>query len=464
MTHGTATIRVARVRESAIPVIVEGCLTFGILFAVLAFGGTEPVSFAIVEVLFFAAAALLVLKPALALDSVLRRASLIPLALLGVILLQLCPLPHFLSATQTGRLSISPYDSRGGLLIALTCVIGFFLAQIVSRERESKRRFVVFLAGLGVFEAFYGLAQYLTGWQKIFAYTKKYDLEEATGTYINRNHFAGFLELVLPFAAALLLYEYAKLRGSRSNPFHRRRSVFAQQGLQRVVFWLGVSILLFAALFFSRSRMGIIGAVSSLFVVFSLARISRHGRKAGIVLAASFAALTIALAIWIGAGPIAGRFEQLGPEYAASSGSRVSIWRDTVALIRHHPFLGTGYATFPVAFTPYQTSFLGQFVNHAHNDYLELASDLGIPAAALLLAAVLAVLARSVRFAALAREGFDRTVAIACAGSIVAILVHSLADFNLYIPANALLFSVVLGLAVALPSANSQCQRAQRES
>jgi hypothetical protein len=57
-----------------------------------------------------------------------------------------------------------------------------------------------------LFEAFYGLIQYLTDWQQIFTYVKKFDLEEATGTYINRNHYAGLLEMILPFSLALLFF------------------------------------------------------------------------------------------------------------------------------------------------------------------------------------------------------------------------------------------------------------------
>src|SRR5258708_37544066 len=83
--------------------------------------------------------------------------------------------------------------------------MALFLALALRRNRGAKKRLVFALVSLGVFEALYGLIQYLTGWQQIFAYVKKYYLEEATGTYINRNHFAGFLEMTLPFAMVLAL-------------------------------------------------------------------------------------------------------------------------------------------------------------------------------------------------------------------------------------------------------------------
>jgi O-antigen ligase len=145
-------------------------------------------------------------------------------------------------------------------------------------------------------------------------------------------------------------------------------------------------------------------------------------------------------------------------EYSLGGQSRISMWRDALPLIKDHPLLGAGLGTFPIAYTSGQTAFLGQFVNHAHNDYLEIASDLGIPAALILFGSILFVLARAIRSFLSDERDFERIVALGCVGSIVAILLHSFADFNLYIPANALLFSAILGLAVSVrgPSAHAR--------
>ena len=97
------------------------------------------------------------------------------------------------------------------MILLVCCAALFFFARMLAQDRASRRRVVTWLVALGTFEALYGLVQYLTGWQRIFGYVKKYNLEEATGTYINRNHFAGFLEMVIPFGVALVLYENAKL-------------------------------------------------------------------------------------------------------------------------------------------------------------------------------------------------------------------------------------------------------------
>jgi O-antigen ligase len=442
------------------PKLVEGSLIFGIVLAVLAFGGSEPISFAIVQLIFLVAAALLIVRGLTSADSFSWRMFTVPALLTGVVLLQLCPLPASwvsrfannetsIADVRWTSWSIEPHSTRNQLLILVTCVIAFCFAQLVSQDRKPKSRLVLFLLGLGTFEAFYGLVQYLSGWQKIFAYAKKYDLEDATGTYINRNHYAGFLEMILPFGVALILYEYGKLRGSDSQSAASLKTMVQRRSFQKFVLCLCVSVVLFAALIFSRSRMGIIAVSASILMMFGLAAISRRQGKASLVFFAIFAALSLGLAIWIGPGPIVSRFASVSQEYSSLDQSRLSIWRDALGLVERHPLMGSGLGTFPVAFTSVQNAFLGQFVNHAHNDYVELASDIGVPAAFMLFASFVFILVRATRTFRRTDGNFDRAVALGCVGSIVAILLHSLTDFNLYMPANALVFSAVLGLALS---------------
>jgi putative inorganic carbon (hco3(-)) transporter len=450
-------------------ILIQISLIFGLALAVLAFGGTDKIAFAVVQLLLFGSATFFVAsvpEPAFRFSA---KSAPVPALLTGIVLLQLCPLPeswlHFWASrdisppgVRTGYLSFEPYATRTHFLILLTCFVAFYLARIVGRDRRRKRFFIVSLVALGTFEAFYGMVQYLTGWQQIFTYVKKFDLEEATGTYINRNHYAGFLEMILPFSLALVFYEYAKLRENRGANMTLGK-LMAKSGLQRLILPLCVAVILCAALAFSRSRMAILAAASSILVMFALVAISRfHGRTSSL-LAAMFIVLSVGLAVWIGPGPIVSRFQNVGDEYSLGGPSRVSIWRDALPLIHGHPLLGTGLGTFPIAYTSGQTAFLGQFVNHAHNDYLELAADLGIPAALVLFASVLLILVRSTRVFLFGEGDFERVVALGCVGSIVAILLHSFADFNLYIPANALLFSVILGLAVAVPAPHSTVRR-----
>jgi O-antigen ligase len=401
------------------------------------------------------------------------RSAAVPASLIGLVIFQLIPMPGALlrllrpdnpawSPTLSGSdnhssssLSIAPYNTRIHLMLVVCCAAVFFFARMLGQDRVRRRRLVTWLVALGTFEALYGLVQYLTGWQKIFAYVKKYNLDEATGTYINRNHFAGFLEMVIPFGVALVLYENAKLPRKvmpGRNVNARIKRVLGGRKLSRIGLWLFAATVMVAGLFFSLSRMGIISAIASLAV---MAAFSGFQRKAGLWFAAGIMASGMILVLWMGAGPTLGRFGTISEEYTSADESRWSLWKDTARLIGGHPLLGSGLGTFPVAFTRVQSTFLGQFVNHAHNDYLELASDLGIPAAALFFGSTGALLVRVARKAASSEVSFERAMALGCLGSIAAILLHSVADFNLYIPANALVFSLILGLAASIPAANS---------
>jgi O-antigen ligase len=453
--------------------IAEASLIFCVTAAVLAFGGTEPISFAVVEIaLLGAILAVVIGSKGFEWAGSLQSAA-VPASLIGLVIFQLLPLPGallrwlrpdnpMLNANLPGSdshslssLSIAPYNTRTHLVLLVCCAAAFFFARMLGQDRARRRRLVTWLVSLGTLEALYGLVQYLTGWQRIFGYVKKYNLEEATGTYINRNHFAGFLEMVIPFAVALVLYENAKLPRkavSGRDVNARIKRVLGGRKLSRIGLWLLAAMVMVAGLFFSLSRMGIISAVASLA---AMAAFAGFQRKAGLWVAVGIMACGMILVLWMGAGPVLGRFGTISEEYASVDDSRWSLWEDTARLIGGHPLLGSGLGTFPVAFTRVQSTFLRQFVNHAHNDYLELASDLGIPMAVIFFGSTGALLVRVARKTSSSEVSFERAMALGCLGSIAAILLHSLADFNLYIPANALVFSLILGLAASIPATNS---------
>jgi O-antigen ligase len=404
---------------------------------VLAFGGTEPLYFSLVQVVLLGLCILLVLRA----DSTLTESKppwLLPAALAALLLL------------QSAALSIAPHTTRGHLLLFLSYLAGFYLAAVICLESPARRRLVLALLALGAFEAVYGLVQYLTGWQKIFGYTKVFNLQEVTGTYINRNHFAGLLEMLLPFALVLAFYQFGKLREASHARLDSLAAVFGHPEAQKGILWLLLAVVLFVALVFSRSRMGLLATLFSLAVMLAVAAASGRQRRLGIGLALAFLTVGVLLALWIGPAPVLARFETLGDEQALSAEPRWVIWQDTLRLINQRPWLGSGLGTFPIAYPSVQGAYLTLFVNHAHNDYLELFSDLGLPGGVLLFAGIFYLLARTLRFWSAAQDRLSRLLALGCAGSLTALLLHALTDFNFYIPANALTFAVIAGLAWAV--------------
>src|SRR6266550_2394155 len=438
--------------------MLEVGLVGAVCVAVLAFGGTAPSFFAVTQLIILGMGVLLVLSGRFSRVTCTHIPIASPLLLFAFVLLQVCPLPVCLAplfgrapddlvAKSYFTVSMAQYQTVSHLLLLVTYLTVFFLTLVLCRDSNAKRRLVFAIVSLGVFEALYGLIQYLTGWQQIFTYVKKYYLEEATGTYINRNHFAGFLEMILPFAVVLALRWAALLFKNTSSGTATLRKIASRTELLSLVLWLFLATLLFVALVLSRSRMGIISILVSLVAILVLAGTSTVRPRTRAAVAALFFLGVLRLIVWIGIDPVMSRFETLGQEYNFSGQNRIAIWRDTLGLIRHHPLLGTGLGSFSVVYPSVQTVFLTLLVEHAHCDYLEIASELGLPGATLVFGSIFWVLAQTVRQYKKAKESFDKAVSLGCIGSIAAILVHSLADFNLYIPANALVFTVILALA-----------------
>jgi lipopolysaccharide/colanic/teichoic acid biosynthesis glycosyltransferase len=426
-------------------------LILALVVAVLSFGGTEPATLAGVQALLLVTTAALLVAGSPVLAQICARSLLVPAALVAVALLQLVPLPvasagavPFPAAAGAATQTVDAQETTAGLVHLLACVCAFVLAMGVARARGGARLLALSLVTLGAFEALYGLVQYLTGWQQIFFYVKQFSLDSASGTYINRNHYAGLLEMIFPFCLALAFYYFGKSpQAARSRGL---REWLARVEVSRSIFWLFLAAVLLLALAASRSRMGILSSCAATLLMLGLIAAGRHGRGRA-ALPVALLAIGIGLMVWIGPGPLVERFERIELE-ASAKDSRLTIWRDTLALVGRHPWLGSGLGTFPIAYTSVQTAFFGRLVNSAHNDYLEFAADLGIPAALLLFGSIVFAGVRAARRFLHGEAEFARALALGCAGSIAAILLHSFADFNLQIPANALVFAAVLGLAV----------------
>jgi O-antigen ligase len=267
------------------------------------------------------------------------------------------------------------------------------------------------------------------------------------------NHFAGLLEMILPLALSLALYHAQKAR-SHARP--RSRGEFlgdlGRPDLLKCFLLLLASTVLFVAIFFSFSRMGMISMLASLALLAAAVLLgrARNPQPAGFIIV--LVVCGIATAAWLGAAPVVEHFESLAhgdPLERGAEGRRV-LWSDALKLVRAHPLAGSGLGCFEIAFTAVQSAELDYTIDHAHNDYLEFAVELGLPAAALLFAGFFWLAARAFQAGHLARSGLSRAHALGAACGISALLVHSLADFNLQIPANALVFSSLLGLGAAV--------------
>ncbi len=452
--------------------LIGSLLAIGAVSSVLAFGGVGAWEFAPAQLLVVVAAV----------QEFWRRGwpspGRVTLGLLAVLVavpvLQLVPLPLSVVETispmrvalfqeilgssgpigPTQPLTVNSHATQQALLKLICYFLVFLLAIRHYRLHRKPTLLVGTLIAIGLFQAVYGSIQYLTGWNYIFTYENIYYPDAATGTYINKNHFAGLLEMVLPFLFAGLLFRIP----ARQN---RARSWWVEVILSPLSSHFLRDLLLFAilviGLVLSRSRMGISAALAGLILVTFLVFL-RTRRQSLLLVALLILAVPVAYSAWIGLGPVVERFEALGRPEALEQ-DRLPIWRDTQLLIRDFPLLGTGLGTYRWANSHYQTDKLQYIIEHAHSDYLEFASEIGIPAMALLFAGLWILVIRVARHALVAERSHEKSLAAGCAGALLAILVHGLVDFNLQIPANAYLFAWIAGTATALVSPQSSPEK-----
>jgi len=440
---------------------LEWGLIVAVTFTVLAFGGTIPLGYALMEGIVFLLFFALVLHQTRA-----GKINLpLPLALLVLILwvlLQVAPVPRQLAewwaparilllqgnstSGQVGwlRLSVYPHDTLMALAKLLAYGATFVLAAVIFNSQERKSTLIRALIVLACLESAYGIVQYLTGYQKIFTFTKQAYTEEATGTYINHNHFAGFLELVLPWVVAQT-YFLLRPKGAASPPARSRSTPSSSRVTHPgAYFYVVILVVILIAIVFSRSRMGIFSAFVSLIFMAGVSQI-RERNKALLGITLVVLCVSLAYAAWIGLSPVLSRFEALEHGGITTEG-RVSLWKSSVRLIRDYPVSGTGLGTFQYAFSAYQNTLLDFRIDHAHNDYLEFTSDLGVPGVILLFGPIFYLLAKMIVVITSDASRYRRSVLLGCIGSLVALLTHTVGDFNLQIPANALIFAAILGI------------------
>jgi O-antigen ligase len=259
-----------------------------------------------------------------------------------------------------------------------------------------------------------------------------------SGTYYSKNHFAGLLEMTMPFAA---IYAFAVVRRGRTR---HGLSARAAGGGSLV---LAGALLMFASITWSLSKAGVVAMFCSMLAMGLLAA-GRHlsGRRR----VAAFITLALAtLVIFLFFTPT-----RLVEAFAVLAGDqtegRLPIWRNTLSLIAAYPIAGVGLGNFYPGLLPYQTYSNELAWVHAHNDYLQLFAELGIVGAFLLAALMALVSWRAVRTALFERSREEYLLALACSGALAAFAVHSLADFNAYVFANGLILAWISGIAFSL--------------
>jgi O-antigen ligase len=308
------------------------------------------------------------------------------------------------------------------------------------------RRLVLTIIFTGTGVAFLALCQMLSKSDKIYGFWQsQYKVGSYGGPFINANHLAGYLEMVIPLALGFLV--------SREVPDIVRAAKNWKQRLSLLESWLAKNVLLIfiivlmsSALFISVSRGGILSFVFSL-GLFSLllgAQKSQKGKRKMILL---ISGLILIFLLWMGVGPVVTKLATLANPRTASEG-RLQVWKDTLDLTRDFPLFGVGLGNFQTIYPKYKTFISPNLWDHAHNDYLEMLADTGWAGLLLFFGGIWFLLFFTIKKWKQRRDPFPASITLGGFIGAISLLCHCLVEFNLHIPSNAFLLFVILGLIV----------------
>ncbi len=398
--------------------------------SVLAFGSADVWSISLVEI---ASALLLLLWAFLFWRNADGAVQWLPLfwPLTGLIAIALLQLIF--------RVTAYSFLTRTDLLKVTSYFVIVFLAAQAFQTRESLSKLTWFLMLLCFGISLFAIAQHFTSDHQIYWMSEFQVNADPFGPYVNRNHFAGFIELTLPTSLAMMAFGGVK------------RDRLALIGL--------LALVPIGAIVLSGSRGGIIGFCFEIGMLFLLLRTRRRKSSGSRLMVAGIAALiALAFVAWIGVGRAVEKFSALNA-HEPSVTRRLSMARGGLHMFAAHPVWGSGLGTLVAVYPLYETVYDGRLVDHVHNDYVEGLAETGI-LGGLCGVAFLWILFCNAKKNFFAEQGhFSRALH---AGAIIAVsgmLLHSFVDFNLHIPANALLFLLQALLATSPPLASMALPR-----
>ena len=414
--------------------IVVGLLV-AIVCTALTHGAVEPWSVAIFELVVLVLVLLWVIKAAADRKLIFRMPAIgLPIAAL-IILAAVQSIALTDEAGRRSGVSMDVEATRAALVVLCFLFLSFIVAANFLTTRDRLRVLANFLVVYGLAMAVFALIQYFT-WDGRLFWMRETARHAVFGPFVNRNHFAGYMEMLLPLPVALIVVRHGR-------PELRMFYAFA-------------AAMMGVAGFVSLSRGGMISIIAGLmFILFLSVRLPKAGgekapdpfrdRGLSFYLPQGIAVLAIAGAItagvlWIGAAPVIDRVaESIDSDADISLISRSAIWTDTWSIFRAAPFLGAGLGAFETVYPLYGRSDGSLIVGQSHNDYLQVLADCGIVGGAIALSFILLILRSTIK-GVRSRDPFVAGLAAGGGAGIFAMLVHSLFDFNLQLPSNALLF------------------------
>ena len=324
-------------------------------------------------------------------------------------------------------------------------LIGLFFLLLRSRLLDDKYRvthqLIVAIMLVGVAESLYGMFEFFSGHKYILNLDMETRIASVTGTFINRNYFAGYLLMVIPLIIGYLFSREA----AQINRFRgwRERLVSLDGKTLLIGFCVIVMIL---GLLFSASRMGIASLLLS-FTLLSLlfrspSKEHKFSRTSVLILG-----LALLWAAWIGLDFVISRFLTSSEDFKG----RWVFWVNTFQIFKDFPIFGSGLGTFAWVFPMYRSFHLIGVATHAENDYLQLASEVGMVGIGLLLILFLFLLYKAISgIRSLSHRESVRYIGIGGLVGILALMFHSIVERNIQVPSNAFLYTILWAIVLRI--------------
>ncbi len=339
------------------------------------------------------------------------------------------------------QISTDPEATLKELLLGISLTLFFALSLLLLNSRSRIKATIYTIVLSGVFQAIFGSLMTLSELEYLFFIKKDSYIGVATGTFVNRNHLAGYLVICLSLGLGMMI---AKLRGNSGNFKELIRSTFTAILGNKALLRISL-IIMVAALVMTHSRMGNTSFFVSMGIIGTLAvLLKKRSVKATLILLVSLLIIDIR---------VVGTFFVVDNEINRLEST--SVDRETrdevnlysIKILDANLLLGTGAGSFYTAFPQVREQEVGfLFYDHAHNDYLEFLTERGIIGITPLILAVLITFGVAFKALRKRRNPLMRGCAFGCLMSMLAMALHASVDFNLQIPANAMTFMLVLAL------------------
>jgi len=351
-------------------------------------------------------------------------------------------------------LSVNPHATRTELFKIMS-YLGMFL--LIVNYVDSKRKFLrisTVIVVSGIIVAILGIAQKVTEAPKIYWFWEPFFKKDASffGPFVNPNHFAGYIEMVIPISIGLFTAKWIRMGNGQLGGFREFLiKIGNEEGCKLILFAFFV-ILMAGALFLSSSRGGVISFLGSM-ICFLFMVTKREKGNRNVLIVVGLLISIFSFLIWMGIKPIVEEFStisELSRDYDIQY--RFQNWKDSIKMVRNFPLFGVGMGSFSAIFPKYKTSSLQHYYLYLENDYLQLLCEMGIFGFGIILWFMLSLFRQlGAGYSKYDTVTLSSVRFISLYGSltgVVAIMIHSFWDFNLLIPSNALTLSMLMALAI----------------